>query len=365
MSKKSCLIVGSGLTGSTAAWKLAESGWKVTIYEAELLVGGHVRTAEFGGLLYEQNGIHVFHTENEKAMQHISRFTELIPYEHRVLTEILLGTFSWPIQLEELEKLPNWKTIEREITNLPSNPIDTNFETYAISLMGKTLYQMFVEPYTRKQWGEDPKNLSASFAPKRIDFRRDGNKKLFKDKYQGWPRGGWTNLIEKMLLENPIEIILGRCVTEDSITWSDFDAVIVTAPLDQFLNEEQLPWRGVKVEHHFFPKARRFKLQAGQVNHPGMDEKYTRRTETKWMSGQSETHLGTFVTYEFPVSNLRHYPVDDKNGENKKRANSLKQQLKFKHSNAIVAGRLANYVYINTDQAIIQGLNAANRALRM
>jgi uncharacterized protein YyaL (SSP411 family) len=33
--------------------------------------------------------------------------------------------------------------------------------------------------------------------------------------------------------------------------------------------------------------------------------------------------------------------------------------------NAIIAGRLANYVYINTDQAVMQGINAAKSAMKM
>jgi UDP-galactopyranose mutase len=81
------------------------------------------------------------------------------------------------------------------------------------------------------------------------------------------------------------------------------------------------------------------------------------------MSGQSAVS-GTMVTYEFPTDKLKHYPVDDAEGKNRSRANKLKLTLREQYPNAVVAGRLANYVYINTDQAIMQGLNAAEQALK-
>jgi len=361
---KRALVIGSGLTGSTAAWKLASEGWNVRIHESELFVGGHVRTNEFNGLLYEQNAIHVFHTEIEKVFNFLKSFTELIDYKHIILTEVEGKTLTWPLQLDELKNLSMWPIIEAEISQLPTVPDNSNFETYSISIMGSTLYKLFIEPYTRKQWGSDPKLLSASFAPKRIGLRFDNSQPIFKDSWQGWPAGGWTKLIEKILSENPIEIVLGRFEKAKNIDWGKYDAVIVTAPLDDFLELEQLPWRGVRVEHHIYPQQIDCFLPAGQVNHPGLDANFTRRTETKWMSGQRNTRIGTVVTYEFPSSNQKHYPIDDANGKNRKYASYLKSKLKEAHPNAFTAGRLANYIYINTDQAIMQGLNAAESAIQ-
>jgi UDP-galactopyranose mutase len=166
-----------------------------------------------------------------------------------------------------------------------------------------------------------------------------------------------------MLTEFPIHLILGRKDTVQTVEWDEYDAVIVTAPLDEFMGEESLPWRGVQVEHHYLPEINYY-LAAGQVNHPGLDKSYTRRTETKWMSGQTKTS-GTMVTYEFPNDLLKHYPVDDSAGKNRLRANKLKSMLRDRFPNAVIAGRLANYVYINTDQAIMQGLNAADQAIKI
>lgn len=357
------LVIGSGLSGSTAARILAENDWSVEVHEAKYYIGGHVRTAEYKGLLYEENAIHVNHTDNDQVIEFIKRFAEWIPYIHYVKTEVPPGLLSWPPQINELKELKEWPQIEKELSELPDIPDSTNFETYAISIMGKTIYDWFIYPYTKKQWGTEPVNLSASFAPKRIDLRYDGYLPMFRDKWQGWPKGGWTKLVENILDHKNIKIKLGITHTHSSVNWDDYDCVIVTCALDDFLNSTQLPWRGVRVEHEYIPNQIGFSLPAGQVNHPGLDAEYTRRTETKYMSGQDD-FIGTIVTYEYPGANEKHYPVDDSNGINRKKANDLKKQLISMYNNVIIAGRLANYVYINTDQAIMQGMNAAREAMQ-
>jgi UDP-galactopyranose mutase len=360
-NRRKALIVGSGLAGSSCARVLADSGWSVDIHESEYYVGGHVRTSEYQGVLYEQNAIHVNHTDSDEVIQFIKRFADWIPYIHYVKTEIPPGVFSWPPQISELKGLEEWPLIEKELSDLPEKPDEANFETYAISIMGKTLYEWFIRPYTEKQWGTDPKNLSSSFAPKRIDLRQDDYLPLFRDKWQGWPNGGWTKLVESILRHRDISVKFGVTHTEKTVDWEMYDAVIVTCALDDFLNVEQLPWKGVRVEHEYIPDQEGMYLEAGQVNHPGLDKEYTRRTETKFMSGQKDIK-GTIITYEYPGANAKHYPVDDVDGKNRQRANELKKTLTSLHGNAIICGRLANYVYINTDQAILQGINAAKKA---
>jgi len=361
---KKALIVGSGLAGSTAAYVLAKNGWDVTVHEKDYRVGGHVKTASLDGLLYEENAIHVNHTDSDDVISLINEVSSWNDYVHIVKTEIDGQLLSWPPQVEELKQTILWQSIEDELASLPSDPDETNFETYAISIMGNTLYEKFIKPYTQKQWGIDPTNLSSSFAPKRIDLRTDSHYGMFYDKWQAFPEGGWSLFIEKMLTKYPISIWMGVEDKESTVDWDSYDCVIVTAPLDDFLEADQLPWRGVRVEHQYIPNHDGTYLPAAQVNHPALDKDYTRRTETKWKSGQM-SRLGTVVTHEYPGSNEKHYPIDDQAGVNRERANALKTQLKEMHDNAIIAGRLANYVYINTDQAILQGINAARKAMKL
>lgn len=359
---KKAFIVGSGLAGSSAAYLLAKSGWDVSVYEKEYRVGGHVKTATIGGVMYEEYAIHVNHTDSQDVINLITEIGDWHEYRHIVKTVIDGVPLSWPPQIDELKQTSYWPQIEQELSELPPSPDNTNFETYAISIMGSTLYKLFIEEYTLKQWGTDPKNLSASFAPKRIDLRNDGNLELFKDSWQAWPTNGWSSIIDKMLTKYPVKIVMGKNIKYSDIDWNAYDAVILTCPLDEFLDMEELPWRGVRVEHEFIPEVAGVKLPAAQVNNPSISVAYTRQTETKWKSGQNNNILGTVVTTEFPGAPFKHYPVDDANGKNRQYANLLKKKISDKHKNVIFAGRLANYVYINTDQAILQGINAARKA---
>ena len=43
------IVVGAGLSGLTAAWRLQQAGWKVRVFESENRVGGRVQTVHSGG----------------------------------------------------------------------------------------------------------------------------------------------------------------------------------------------------------------------------------------------------------------------------------------------------------------------------
>jgi len=356
------LVVGSGLTGATAARKLHEAGWDVLVSESSHVWGGNVRGDRLNGIEYEPHGAHISHTDDEEVAAFLRKHCEMLPYRHRVKTEVNDRLLSWPPQVDELRKLPEWPTIQAELEALPPVPDVANFETYAVSIMGTTLYDWFCRPYTVKQWGCDPTELSASFAPKRIGLRSDGYTDLFYDRWQGWPLGGWVTLIDSLLA--PLDVALSSPLTVDNINPTEWDTIVVTAALDDFLGLESLPWRGVRLEHRWVPGVEGTYLEAGVVNHPGLDQEYTRRIETKHMSGQAGVRTGTVISTEYPGADARHYPIDDVEGANRHRANNYIRTLYDALPNAIPAGRLATYTYIDTDQAVRQGINAARTAQR-
>ena len=58
-----------------------------------------------------------------------------------------------------MEKLSEWKKIKNELDNLPKNIDQSNFETYAISIMGLTLYELFYLWIHKNQWVIEPNQL--------------------------------------------------------------------------------------------------------------------------------------------------------------------------------------------------------------
>ena len=359
--QKHCVVIGAGITGATAAWKVSQHpGWLVTVYEAQPWTGGQLRGAFHGNIPYEPLGPHNFHTSSEEAYRVVRDHCDLNSYIHQAKTVVgpRQHLITWPLQLHELEQLPEWDVIKRELDARPGVPDRANFETYAVSIMGATLYEWCCYGYTVKQWGTDPALLSSSFAPKRLDLRTDGDTSFFRDPYQGWCEGGWHNLVENLLTGIPVE--LGRQIRLDTLPTAD--SYIITAPLDDFLGEEPLPWRGITTRFECHDSDGN-ELAAGVVNHPSIDVPYTRMVETRQMS-QAAPARGTVIGYEYPGAPVRHYPVDDVAGENRARHRELVKMLERRLPQAVLAGRLAQYVYIDIDQAVLQGLNAARKVTR-
>ena len=64
--------------------------------------------------------------------------------------------------------------------------------------MEKDIYQKLIKGYTEKQWGRSATELPA-FIIKRLPFRFTYDNNYFNDEYQGIPKGGYNELIHKLL----------------------------------------------------------------------------------------------------------------------------------------------------------------------
>ena len=369
---KKVLIVGSGWAGTSASYLLENSGISTTIFEKNNVVGGHSRSEILNNIIYEPNGPHIFHTSIERVNKFVVKFGMNRKFKHQIKSRIYPDSLngesllvSWPPQVSELKKLKEWKKIESELENLPKNPKVENFETYAISIMGQTLYDLFIYGYTKKQWDLEPTNLSSNFAPKRIDLRYDNNKAIFKDKWEYFHPEGSGKVIENILKNK--EVILNQKININNLNEiENFDCVIITAPLDEFLYEEiKLDWRGIESRPIFYENIEnnQYVTEAYQINHPSLNEKFTRTVETKHASGQSV--VGSIVVEEYSKPNIRHYPVfriEKNNTEiNENLKNEIIKESKFP---TYFCGRLANYTYINQDQAIEQGFQCAEEIIK-
>ncbi len=365
MGSRGVLVVGSGLAAAAAAYAVEQAGERVEVVEKQQWWGGQLRTAQAAGVSYEPHGAHIFHTRDEQVWRLVSSLVPMLGYRHRVLTEVADRLLSWPPQVEELRTLPQWPMIEAELARRPAAPSRANFEAWTLDVMGPTLYEWFVRPYTVKQWGADPRTLSAHWAPKRLELRTDGCRDLFRDPFQGWPAGGYTALVDRLLERVPVTMGVEVTAAGWAEATSGYRAVVLTCALDELFAEAlgRLPWRGVRLVHRWVPGADHV-LPAAVVNHPGLDQPYTRRIETKWMSGQ--TGPGTVVSEEIPGCDARHYPVDDAAGQNRALAARYAALVASElGDHVLLAGRLATYSYIDMDQAVRQGLNAGAAALRL
>lgn len=360
------VVVGAGLTGLTAAHRLTMQGHSVVVYERSFQLGGHARSEWLRDVPYEPHGAHILHTGDVEVWRLVTGLVEMLPYRHQVMTELGGAMFAWPLQLAELRQLDEWATIEAELARRPDAPDDTNFETWCVSLMGETLYGLFVADYTAKQWGRAPAELSASIGPKRVELRTDGFRDLFRDPFQGWPLKGYGALADA--LAGQVDVVFGEAPTMEDIPdlAPKGTPIIVTAALDDFMADRfgPLEWRGVSLSGRWLPEWSGFALPAMVVNRPSSRVPYTRTIETKWVLGDAAPRRGTMVMYEYPGAPAKHYPMPDAAGVNRQaQARYLKELAAYERNPLIPAGRLAHHTYINMDEAMRAGLNAAARAL--
>jgi UDP-galactopyranose mutase len=366
----SVLIIGAGWSGAVIARTLLDEGVDVHVFEKAEVVGGHARCEILNGVVYEPNGAHIFHTSNERVADYVQRFGMTRPYEHRVVTEVYLREdddtprlLAWPPQVAELKELPDWPIIERELAELPKEPGGDDFETWVVSLMGRHLYRLFIEGYTRKQWGCEPSELSSQFAPKRVDLRDDGYTRLFRDRWEFFPEGGASTAIEAIL--QPVPVTCGVDVTAENLheVMKDPEAIVITAPLDDFVGRPgELAWRGIHMVSRYAPTEPGGTLTpAYVVNHPSERVAYTRTVETKHATGQQIA--GTVVSEEYPGAPARHYPLPTVERTYERKAEALQEEIRARIDGVptFFCGRLATYTYINQDEAIERAFICADQ----
>ena len=367
------LIAGAGLTGCTLAHRMAQEGVKSVLLERADVPGGLIRSEHMEGVLYEPHGSHIFHTEDEEVWNLANSMTPFRPYRHRVDIVVEGKILNWPILLSDIDEQSRGEEILRELEerkglNAEQRANAANFEEWCLELMGPILYERYIRPYTEKHWGRPARELSASWAPRRVSVRWDNDPYLFPDPFQGWPAGpnGYTDLIDGLLDNDLIEVRTGVDATleniEEHASSVDAQAIVLTCPLDVFAGGRfgALEWRGIIVRSFYVPQLE-YAQGAMVVNYPGFEYPFIRIHETKHASGQ--TCEGTVLGVEFTGAPTRYYPIEtpENRALHTKYQNYLRSQIG--EDRTFFAGRLGNYVYIDMDDCMRQALDAADDVL--
>lgn len=372
MTGTAVAVIGAGWAGATAARRLHDAGYRPSIFERDQIIGGHSRSERINGVLYERNGPHIFHTSNPEVAEFVQAHGMRGSYEHHVLTEIFQDDdddepviLAWPPQVEELKELRIWPQIERELAELPPQPVRDNLEVYCLSIMGPTLYRLFIRDYSRKQWGRDPSDMSSIFGPKRLGLRTDGRRRYFNERWEFLPPAGAQEVIENIIRPVPLTLGANLALADLPDLAREFQAVVITAALDDFVGRPgELEWRGIRTVSRYIPlDDEKATITPGyQVNRPSLRRAYTRTIEAKHAGGQSAP--GTVVTEEYSGTSARHYPVPTTDGRNERRNRELQEEIRQASPIPVFyCGRLANYVYINQDEAIAQSMACATEVL--
>lgn len=337
---------------------------KVLLVDKRPHVGGNCYdfTNEAGHLI-PLYGPHYFHTNDEAVWAYVQRFSEWVPYEHRVKSlvdgklvpvpvNITTVNQLFGLELSTSDQMQRWLADQVVTIPEPKNSRDS-----ALSRVGPVLYEKMFRDYTKKQWDLFPEELDAQVM-NRIPVRTDFDDRYFSDKYQAMPKHGYTELFRAMLDHPNIELVLGVDYLKDAERFGKPNRLYFTGRIDQFFESQGLPalrYRSLRFEFETLPRERY--QEAATVNFPSLAVPYTRVTEPKLSTGQ--TGPQTTLIREYPTwEGEPYYPVFSP--ENQKLYGQYQALAAQAESSGVYfVGRLANFRYFNMDQAFANALNVA------
>lgn len=378
MSKYDYLVIGAGLYGSIFAHEAAKKGNRVLVVEKRPNIGGNVFTEKVEGINVHKYGAHIFHTNNKKVWEYITKFAEFNRFTNSPVANYKGELYSLPFNMYTFNKMWGVVTPEEAHAKIEEQKKESgitepkNLEEQAISLVGKDIYEKLVKGYTEKQWGRDCRDLPA-FIIKRLPVRLTFDNNYFNALYQGIPVGGYTKMVKNILddtdLEGSIEIRLNTdYLNNKNELDNSADTVVYTGPIDAYFDYclGTLEYRSVRFETELLDMPN-FQGNAA-VNYTDRETPWTRIIEHKWFEfGKDEngnelpkTVISREYSSEWKLGDEPYYPVNnEKNGE-------LYQQYKElaeKEKNVIFGGRLGEYKYYDMDQVIAAVLNKCEEVL--
>jgi UDP-galactopyranose mutase len=371
------VVVGSGFFGLTIAERCAtELDKRVLVLERRHHLGGNAYSEPEPetGIEVHVYGAHLFHTSNERVWDYVNRFTSFTNYQHRVFAKYQGQVYSFPMTLGLINQFFGRSHTPDEARALiaeQASEIDTadaeNLEEKAISLIGRPLYEAFVQGYTAKQWQTDPKNLSADIIT-RLPVRYTFNNRYFNDKYEGLPTDGYTAWLERMADHPNIEVRLETDFFDVREQYVGKVPVVYTGPVDEYFgnSEGRLSWRTVDLEPEVMAVD---DFQGTSVmNYNDADVPFTRIHEFKHFHPERdypEAKGKTVIVREYSrfaeKSDEPYYPINTAED----RAKLLKyRDLAKAEPMVLFGGRLGTYKYLDMHMAIGSALSMFDNKIR-
>lgn len=304
-------IVGAGISGLLLARRIAEKGEKVIIYEAKKHIGGLLYDYLKNGFYVSDYGVHIFHTNDKKIYDYISKYGQFVAYNHIVSADVYKKSFS------------------------------INFPPTRNHRLTKKQFNNLYFFYSQKQWGKMPSQSILN----RCKAKDDNCLYFFRDKYVGLPLYGWTNICKNIIKHKNIKIKLNHKFTLKDIKQGD--KVYYSGRLDFLFNYK---YGEMKYRNIFIVNREDGEDNANVMNKSLPDCDYTRIINWRRCSPLVSTGKDLYG-YEYSHEATRqyiapHYIIE---GQEELYKKYVKESKKYKIK---LFGRIGNNKYINIDEAI-------------
>jgi len=176
--ERTSVVLGGGLAGLSAGFRLANSGRNVALVESDAEVGGLSRTVCHNGFSFDLGG-HRFHTQNPAT----ERFVKDILYGNYLTvprkSKIFLQNrfFDYPLKPSNALFGLGIGTTARalfdygkeKLKNTISTPENISLEDWVVSNFGRTMFNIYFKEYSEKVWGIGCDRISEEWVSKRIE----------------------------------------------------------------------------------------------------------------------------------------------------------------------------------------------------
>ena len=377
LKNKKFLVIGAGITGISIARLLVDNGAQyVKIIDIKDHIGGNTYDYKNeNGFIIHKYGPHIFHTNYDEVIQLLSRFSNFHHFTHQVLVKYKNQLIPLPINETSIKAISSDKNIflklklaykdnkEVSIKQLLNNSDES------IKQLGELIYKNFYENYTIKMWDITADKIDLNVLNRlKIVLSNEWNY-FINDKFVGIPSAGWTSMMQRMLDHKNIDLYLNYSYKEtyDINTLKlllknhVYDMVFYTGMIDELLDYKygKLPYRSLDFKFEYFKDINDYQ-PASVVNYPA-DKTLTRITEYKKLCNQLEL-TGTVISKEYPGAydinskrfNLPYYPINNK--DTLMLFSKYHEELKKIDPNFFVVGRLGQYKYFDTDDAVYNAI---------
>lgn len=366
------LVVGAGLFGATFAYEAAKRGKRVKVIEKRDHIAGNIYTKEIDGIQVHQYGAHIFHTSNKKIWDYVNQFAEFNRYTNSPVANYKGHMYNLPFNMNTFSEMWGVRTPQEAEDKINEQRQEMagkkpqNLEEQAISLIGRDIYEKLIKGYTEKQWGQKATELPA-FIIRRLPVRLTYDNNYFNDLYQGIPIGGYTQIVEKMLASDLIDVETGVDFFDKKDEYlKNYPKIVFTGMIDQFFDYQlgELQYRSLHFETEEKPVGN---YQGNAViNYTDAETPYTRIIEHKHFEFGKGDKDKTIITREYPADWHRgdepYYPVN--NQRNNELYTKYAQLAKEKADNVIFGGRLGQYRYYNMDQVLEAALKSVDQEFK-
>lgn len=369
------VVVGTGFSGSVIAREIAENfNNPVFVVEKRNHIAGNMYDeCDKHGIMIQRYGPHVVVSDHWKIIEYLSGFAEMIQCVVKELSFIDEKYVRLPFNFESVQQLIGPEKSETLLKKLRHSyngrdrvPVGEIIKSKDndISSFGNLLFEKAYKNYCAKQWGI-PINLLDKSIMDRVPMAIGYDERYMNKDFQYIPKGGFTNLFSKILDHPNITVQLN----DDAIPHLFFDEknkrifydneqlelLVFTGALDELFSQKygDLPYRSLRIEYDWFSEERIY--PEAIISYPQSDA-YTRRTEYKFLTPGNEIAQGTTIATEYPIEyikggeNAPYYPVIT---EKTKIIHQQYQDEAAKYPGLFYCGRLADFMYLNMDQCIL------------